>query len=232
MPLQAMQIVSLATQAAGVPGFTAQAGQFLNMILSDLCTDYDFDLAKKTTVITLGVSSGPYALPSDYLRALKDDIFYTFNGVPYPLVPVDLSEWDSYPQQAGFNAYPTAYATDMSQTPPVLYVWPPSNGSLPLTVRYFSQMPDIAQPETSATVPWFPNQTYLITRLTGELMRIADDERMADYLGDGPEGAQGILDRYLKLKDDSETRSKRVTLDRRFFRPRWGSLKNTKSIGF
>lgn len=232
MPLQAMQLVSLATEAAGVPGFTAQAGQLLNMIQSDLCQTYDFDIAKKTTVIPLGVSSGPYALPSDYLRALKDDIFYTFNGVPYPLVSVDLSEWDSYPQQAGFNAYPTAYATDMSQSPPALYVWPPSNGNLPLTVRYFSQMPDIAQPETSSVVPWFPNQDYLLTRLTGELMRIADDERYIEFLGSGDHGAQGILDRYLKLVDDKETRAKRVTLDRRFFRPRWGELKNTKSIGF
>jgi hypothetical protein len=232
VPLQATQIVSLAAQVANVPGFTAQAGQLLNMILSDLCETYDFDLAKKTVTINLGVSSGPYPLPADYLRALRDDIFYTFNGVPYPLVPVDLSEWDSYPQQAGFNAYPTAYATDMSQSPPVLYVWPSANGQLPLTIRYYSQMPDIAQPETSSVVPWFPNQDYLITRLAGELMRISDDDRYEAFLGSGDAGAQGILRRYLELKDDSETRSKRVTLDKRFFRPRWGALKNTKSIGF
>lgn len=232
MPLSAAQLVSLATQDAGVPGFTAQAGQLLNMILGDLCKEYDFDLAKKVTVITLTASSGPYPLPSDYLRAIKDDIFYTFDGVPYPLVSVDLAEYDGYPQQAGFNAYPTAYATDMSQSPPVLYVWPPAFGQLPLTVRYFSQMADITQPETSATVPWFPNQTYLRRRLAGELMGIADDDRMDDWLGESATGAQGILDRYLKLKDDSETRTKRVTLDKRFFRSRWGELRNTKSIGF
>jgi hypothetical protein len=232
MPLSAMQLVSQATQIAGCPGFTAQAGQLLNMILSDLCEDYDFDLAKKTTLITLGTSSGPYNLPTDYLRTLKSEVFYTFNGVPYPLTSVDLAEFDAYPQQAGFNAYPTMYATDMSQSPPTLYVWPPANGGLPLTVRYFSQMPDITQPETSAAVPWFPNQTYLLTRLAGELMKLSDDERYETFLGQGDAGAQGILDRYLKLKDDSETRAKRVTLDQRYFRPRWGSLKNTKTIGF
>lgn len=232
MPLQATQIVALATQAAGVPGFTSQAGQFLNMILSDLCQTYDFDIAKKVAAINLSASSGPYSLPSDYLRALRDDIFYTFDGVPYPLVSVDLAEYDLYPQQAGFNAYPTTYATDLSQSPPALYVWPPANGTLALTVRYFSQMPDISAPETSSTVPWFPNQDYLITRLTGELMRLADDDRCAEYLGEGPEGAQGILRRYLDLKDDRETRAQRVTLDKRYFRPRWGSLKNTKTIGF
>jgi hypothetical protein len=232
MPLQAMQIVSQATQIAGVPGFTSQAGQLLNMILSDLCETYDLDLAKKIVPVNLTVSSGPYTLPADYLRAAKDDVFYVFNGVPYPLINVDLAEWDALPQQAGFNDYPTAYATDMSQSPPVLYVWPPSNGQLPLTVRYFSQMPDITQPETSAVVPWFPNQSYLLTRLAGELMRIADDDRYEAFLGSGDAGAQGILKRYLEMKDDSETRSKRVTLDKRFFRPRWGALKNTKSIGF
>jgi len=232
VPLQAQQLVSLATQAAGVPGFTSQAGQLLNAILSDLCQDYDLDVAKKTTTIALGASSGPYALPSDYLRALRDDVFYTFDGVPYPLTNVDLAEYDGYPQQAGFNAYPTTYATDMSQSPPVMYVWPPANGSLPLTVRYFSQMPDIATPETSSVVPWFPNQNYLLTRLTGELMRIADDDRTERFLGDGPAGAEGILRRYLDLKDDKETRAARVTLDKRFFRSRWGSLKNTKTIGF
>ena len=232
MPLQANQIVTLATQGAGVPGFTSQAGQLLNMILSDLCQTYDFDVTKQITTINLTNSPGPYPLPATYLRALKDDIFYVFNGVPYPLVPVDLAEYDLYPQQAGFNAYPTAYATDMSQSPPTILVWPPPNGVLALTIRYFSQMADIANPATSNVVPWFPNQDYLITRLTGELMRLADDERCAEFLGDGHMGAQGILRRYLDLKDDKETRAQRVTLDKRFFRPRWGSLKNTKSIGF
>ena len=65
------------------------------------------------------------------------------------------------------------------------------------TLRYFCQMPDIATPETSALIPWFPNQTYLVTRVAGELMRATDDSRMSDYLGEGPEGAGGILNRYL-----------------------------------
>lgn len=232
MPLQATQIVSLATQMAGQPGFTSQAGQLLNMILSDLCKDYDFDLAKKVTTVMLSSVSGPYNLPSDYLRSIKDDVFFTLNGVPYPLVNVDLAEFDNQPQQTGIVAYPTLYATDVSQSPPALYVWPPAIGQLPLTVRYFSQMPDITQPETSAAVPWFPNQTYLITRLAGELMKLTDDERADDFLGQSDNGAQGILDRYLKLKDDSETRSKLVSLDKRFFRRGFASLPATKIFGY
>lgn len=232
MPLSAAQFCSLSTATAGVPGFMSQAGQLLNIILSDLCKEQDFDLAKKTVVLNLGTTTGPYNLPSDYLRAIKDEVFYIFNDVPYTLTSVDLAEFDGYPTQAGFNAYPTAYATDMSQSPPALFVWPPPNGTLPLTVRYFSQMPDIVQPETSDVVPWFPHQAYLLTRLSGELMRIADDDRYEAFLGEGEAGAQGILKRYLELKDDGETRAKRVTLDKRFFRPSFGSLRNTKSVGF
>ena len=228
MPLQSTQIVSLATQMASLPGFTSQAGQFLNMILSDLCQARDLDITKKVTTISLGATSGPYNLPADYLRAIKDEVFYTLNGIPYPLIPVDLAEFDNSPQQAGFNSYPTMYATDMSQSPPALYVWPPSNGVLPLTIRYFSQMPDIVTPELSNVVPWFPNQDYLITRLAGELMKIADDDRWTAFLTQ----ADKILNFYLDLKDDSETRTHRVSLDKRFFRPRWGSLPSTKVVGF
>lgn len=232
MPLQAMQIVSLAAQIAGCPGFTSQAGQLLNMIQSDLCQTYDFDLTKKLATVMLSSTSGPYPLPGDYLRSIKDDVFFTLNGVPYPLVNVDLSEFDNQPQQTGIVSYPTLYATDMSQSPPALYVWPPAMGQLPLTVRYFSQMPDITTPETSAATPWFPSQDYLVTRLAGELMKLSDDERAGDFLGDGPAGAQGILRRYLDLKDDSETRSKLVTLDKRFFRRGFSSLPATKIFGY
>lgn len=232
MALQAQQIVTLATQIAGVPGFTSQAGQLLNVILSDLCQTYDFDVAKKTATLTLGSDFGPYALPSDYLRAKNGDVFYTYNSTPYSLVPIDYAEFDMFVKQQGLNSMPAYFATDMSQAPPNLYVWPPASGTFPLTVRYFAQMPDITTPETSTSVPWFPNQDYLVTRLAGEVMKIADDDRAGGYLGDGAGGAQGILRRYLNLKDDKSTRTEFVKLDRRRFGNRFDSVKNTKTIGF
>ena len=93
-------------------------------------------------------------------------------------------------------------------------------------------MPDIVNPSTSTAIPWFPNQTYLLTRLAGEVMRLTNDKRTDDYLGEGPVGAQGLLNRYLKLVNDDEDRAKRVTLDRRFFSNDFWRLKNTKTIGF
>ena len=115
---------------------------------------------------------------------------------------------------------------------PVLYVWPPASGSYPLTIRYQPQMPDIATPETSTDVPWFPNQKYLINRLAGELMMLTDDDRATAYLGNNPQGAEGILTKYLKMKDDGEGHAHRVQLDRRYFGSRFNKLPNTKLIGW
>lgn len=233
MPLQSSQICALAAQAAGVPGWTAQAGQLLNMVLSDLCETYDFDAARGTVTLSItgSTGSGPYNLPSDYLRAEEGDAFYTLNQVPYALIAIDLAEYDALTQQGGIAAYPDFYATDMSQSPPAIYFWPPPAQVLPVTIRYRRQMPDITAPEASSTVPWFPNQNYLITRLTGELMKIADDERCAQFLGEGPAGAQGILKRYLELKDDSSSRAKTVKLDQRRFGTAFNRLPGTKVIG-
>lgn len=232
MALQAQQIVNLAAQIAGVPGFTSQAGQFLNAVLSDLCQQYDLDVAKKVTTITFNATSGPYTLPSDYLRAIRNDVFFTYNGVKYSLIPIDLVEYDLLVQQAGMNSFPSMYATDMSQSPPQLFVWPPPSGAYPLTVRYFAQMPDIATPETSTSIPWFPNQNFLITRVAGELMKIAGDDRTEAFLGSGEGGAQGILDRYLKMKDDSGNRAEFVRLDRRYFGGAYNKVPNTKTLGW
>lgn len=238
MSLNASQICSQAREIAKVPGYTAQSGQLLNVILSDLCQTYDFDVIRKIdTSITLGTAagSGPYALSEDYLRARINEIFYTINGVKYVMVSLELWEFDALVQQAGINNFPQCYATDVSlqaNATPVLYVWPPASGSYPLTIRYQPQMPDILTPEVSTDVPWFPNQSYLITRLSGELMRLSDDTRMDTYLGDSPSGAQGILDRYLKLKDDSEGHAQTVQLDRRYFGKSFNRLPNTKIVGW
>lgn len=252
MALTASQIIALACQDAHVPGMTAQAGQTLNMVLSDLCQTYDFALARKTfyfnfnpgLVAQVGNSiygSGPYPLPADFLRCADGrSVFWTLQGVPYFLVPIDLSEFDGTVQQAGLQSYPYWFCTDLSlgdeganaDTTPMAYVYPPPSGAFPVTVRYYSQMADIVTPETSQVVPWFPSQTYLRTRVAGEMMKLADDDRYQSFLGEGPEGAQGILRRYLMLKDDSSDRATTVTLDRRRFGSRYSSLPNTKTIGW
>ena len=236
MPLQAQQLVSLACQEAKCPSWTSQAGQKLNLILNELCS-YDMDVIRGAYLFSFNGSTGPYPLATDWLRANREDVFYTIDGVKYFMTPIELAEYDALIQQAGLNSYPQNYAVDNSQTTvaslgaPQMYVWPPANGAYPVTARYFRQMPDITTPETSSTIPWFPSQLYLQRRLTGEMMLMSGDDRAGVFLGgqsrDGFLGAQAILDRYLKTEGDEVPKT--VTLDRRRFGPRWGALRDTKT---
>lgn len=254
--MTAAQLVEMACQIAKAPGYGAQAGQLLNLILADLCQTYDFQVARRTHYFVmdpglaapLGNSvygSGPYDLPADFLR-LEDPDAATYNigdGVPRDLIGCDLTEFDQLVQQAGNQSYPYLIAVDMSPvdaeqqgtTPgvPQMYLWPPPSGAYAGQLRYFRQMDDIATPEASTVVPWFPNQAYLKTRLAGELMQISDDDRSRAFLGDTPDGAQGILNRYLKLKDNGNNRAKSVKLDRRTFGGgNFANLRNTKNLGW
>jgi hypothetical protein len=247
MALTAAQIVALANQDASTQGYTSQAGELLNVILQELCQNYDLDDARGTYVFTfnpgqatdptlypnVSPGGGPYALPSDFLRMVDDkDATWYNQGVPYPMIPCDLSEYDNLVQQAGQQAYPYIFATDTSQSPPNLLVWPPPSGAYQCLIRYRRQMPDITTPESSSTVPWFRNTQYLRTRLAGEMMKIADDDRWEKFLGDGPSGAQGILLRYLRMAGDKNDRAQEAKLDRRRFHGSMRNLPNTKTIGW
>ena len=239
MALTSSQIVTLAVQAAKCPGFLGQAGQLLNTILQELAQTYDFDAAHGIYQFNFNLSltgtnsnllpgSGPYPLPSDYLRADPGDVFWTLLGVPYQLTNISLQQLDMTVQQAGVQTYPYWYATDLSASPPTLYVYPPPSGAYPVTVRYRRQMPDITTPETSSTVPWFPNTQYLRTRLTAELMRLTDDDRADGMIRE----SEDILRRYLTMKDDQEDRSVSVRLDPQRFGKGFNRLKQTKIVGW
>src|ERR1700722_4908022 len=179
MPLQAQQIVSLACQISKCPGYTSQAGQFLNTMLQSLAQDYDFEVIRKSFNFTFNTSStgngyvagcGPNLMPTDMLRIHKKGAFYMISGVPYTMIGYEQNEFDQFVQQAGNQAYPYAFYMDVSKSPMELYVWVPAAGAYPATVRYNPQMPDITAPETSATVPWFPNTDLLIMGTAGALM--------------------------------------------------------------
>lgn len=248
----------------------SQAGQLLNIVLQELCQNFDFDAARGAPFhFNFNGTTGPYNLPADYLRMRQGKSFYIYNGQPYFMNYIELEEYDALIQQPGFFDFPRNITVDMADqlagvsgefnpqdfstdlaigpgpqgqgldpTPPQAYVWPPPSIVVTVTVRYYRQMPWIPTPETSQTVPWFPNQQYLIACLAGRLMQIADDERASFFLTDNEQingqGAGVILRRYLKMKDDPEGRAKVVSLDRRRFgaQSNWNRLPNTKSIGW
>ena len=130
MSLTAAQICTLSAQIAKCPGFTSQAGQLLNYILQELAQDYDFDVIRKTKNFNLSTSasgngyaigSGPNLMNSDFLRAHRNDAFYTISGVPYPMIGVSQEEFDLFVQQAGLNSYPYMFYVDVSTSPAGLY---------------------------------------------------------------------------------------------------------------
>lgn len=135
------EILARAMQIAKAPslgssnGYTVQAAGELRAILSDLCEQCDFAVARGFYSFVFNSqansmlggqnigASGPYPLPLDYLRTsgssgsegAQKSTFWFINGVPYPMVPCDLAEFDMQVQQAGISSYPWLWATDMAQ---------------------------------------------------------------------------------------------------------------------
>jgi hypothetical protein len=252
--LTAAQIITQACQIAHAPGFKTIALNALNAILLDLAQTYDFDLIKKYFTFPFiltpapGVNNYSYALgsgnvmPADFLRLCPEGSYYLISGVPYNMIGVTQAQFDRFVQQAGLNSFPNNFYIDIAQTPAVLFIWPPPSGAFQVSIRYFPTPADIAA--TAITNPndaqtcWFPNTVYLYTRLAGEVMKAADDDRWQAFLGtDDPDkdtagSACDILRRYLRMKDDPENVTKQVKLDRRTFRPDTSQLRNTKNIGW
>ncbi len=226
MALQAQQIVALALSAGrGTSGYTSQAGQFLNAILSYLAQTYDFDECRKTVVLPVTGNTASYSLPTDYLRARE--VFYYVSGTPFYLNQIPLEEYDQLFNGPGINNYPEQFATQVETSPPTMYFWPPPNISLSVNLRYQSQPSDILTPETSSVIPWFPNQQYLIKRLTADIAMLTDDTRHQSLLAE----SAAILDKFLMIDDDKSGYAQQVTLDRRRFR-NISNLKPTKVTGF
>jgi len=220
--MSAQQIVQHATQIARVPGYTVQAGRILNQVLVELTQEYDIAVALHTSTVTVtaggaGNGTGPYSLPDDYLRMASHEATYLINAIPYVLTQITLAQFDALINQTGLSAYPYNFTTDVSTTPVSFFVYPPPLVQIYIKIRYYGILPEIQQSETSAVVPWFPNQNYLVNRVAGELMRIAGDPRAESFLGDGPSGAVGILRRWLNLQGDKEDAAAVVDLDRRYF---------------
>lgn len=220
MALTAQQIISLATQKAKVPGMAIQAGQILNTILLEMAQTYDFGVALVTTTINLtaGIGTGPYPLPALYQRMSSDLLFIASGGVANRVTKITLQQLDNLVAVGAAAAIPSNFTTDISLSPPNLYVWPPANANLTLPIRYYSAFADIVTPETSSQIPWFPCQAYLNTRLLGELYALNSKQELAAlYLGDSSVGAAGILRRYLYIQGDRGSDSQQILSDRRMF---------------
>lgn len=222
MPLAASQIVADACQIAKCPGFTAQGGRAFNLVLSDLVQHRNLKVNLVSASISANAGSvGPYNLESDYLRTYE--LFYLVNGEPLFLDPSSRAEFDADNYSGVGNGYPSEYATDLSPVAGggvgLLYIFPSSATPLSLTHRYFVNRTEIATPETSAAVPWFSDQDYLVQATAMRLMRITDDARYESYVA----RCEDMLRLHLLMEGDEQQVVKEVKLDPRRFRGNGGA---------
>jgi hypothetical protein len=230
--LTAAQIVTLATQAAKCPGFTSQAGQYLNSILLTLCQTKDVAAARTSVVVTPTVGViGPYNLPADFLRVRKNDIWFIDPGnpgVPQHLVKAWQDDFDMLIYTPGMASYPAEYTVDMAVAPPTISFWPPPGGVYPVTIRYMRQFTPITTPETSSSIPWFPSSDWLVDKLTARLCQHTGDDRASMLEA----RADTDLKQYLLMDDDPESIAKQVKPDPRYFKRPRRALLPTKQTDF
>lgn len=206
------QIVALACQIAKCPGFISQGGQQLNLALNDLVLHRDLKMNRvPTTIAVSAASNGPFTLATDYLRTY--DLFYTINNFPYFLYPMSQEQYDQLFKDPSIANYPYCFTTDLTaqatQSAGSLYIYPQSNTALSLTHRYMINRADIATPESSSTVPWFPDQDYLLHATATRLMKITDDGRYDKFVADG----EAMLRTHLIMEGDEQMVVKEVRLD-------------------
>jgi hypothetical protein len=141
MPRNAQSIISeaLAISKTGniiggaQAGYTIQALAALNSVLDFLSETVDFARATRQfyftfapSLVTLGggniITAAANPLPIDYQRvqtsggstgAQRSTKWY-FQGVPYDMVEIDLTEWDDQVMQPGIQSYPYFCTKDMS----------------------------------------------------------------------------------------------------------------------
>jgi len=226
MSITASQIVADACQIAKCPGYLAQAGRQLNLVLSDLVLHRNLKVNLITQTLNIPANSfGPFNLETNYLRTY--DMFYLVSGTPYFLNPCSLKEIDAENYQSGISNYPYEFATDLSPVPTtgigLLYIYPASGTTLTVTHRFYNQQADIANPSTSSVVPWFSDQDYLTMATATRLMRFTDDDRYQSYVAE----CEKLLLIHLMEEGDEQNVVKSVQLDPRRFRT-GGSLRPTK----
>ncbi len=232
MAYTCQQIITLATQIAKAPGYTSLAGQLLNVVLEELWQVYDFAFSRQKTYIDLTVTQPTdsygqplgYSLPTLHERTLE--AFYIVNGAPRTVTQLPIEQYDNLFLGVTGSSYPEFYCIDVAQTPHTVLVYPLPPLATGIYVRYLPEQNAITTPETSSTIPWFPQQLYLITRLAAEVMMVTDDARRDKFLDD----AAKLLEKFLTMgADDRENYVQQVKLDPRTFRS-GGAQRPTKTM--
>ncbi len=212
--LTAQQICTYACQIAKCPGYTTQAGDFLNLVLESLAIKQNLDSIRRTA--TLSVNSGVpnYNLPLNFLRARQ--VFYNVNGAIYQPTEISLAQYNGLFQGNIATDYPYNFAVDMapssSGSAPIIYFYPNPLTGLTVTVQYQDDTVTITNPSTSSVIPWFIDHDYLVNAVAQRLMKITDDVRHDAMKFESDDK----LREFLRLNNGNTLKT--VSLDPRVFR--------------
>jgi hypothetical protein len=141
MPRTAASIINAAQQIARTPAYGSQALDEFNSLLRYVEETVDFSSARgqwnfffNTNLVNSGagniIQTAGVPIPIDYLRvqvsggstgAQRSSKWY-FQGVPYDMVEVDLTEFDDQVQQAGIQSYPYFWTLDLAQYQPIIEI--------------------------------------------------------------------------------------------------------------
>ena len=224
--LTAQQIVADACAIARAPGFTAIGGRQLNLVLNDLVLHRDLKVNRKLTTFTASAGvNGPFSLGSDYLRTY--DMWFEVNNFPYFLFPLGQDQYDQLFKDPSIANYPYAYATDLgssaTQSNVSVFIFPQTNSALTMNHRYMVNRPDIPNPASSAVIPWFQDQDYLVHATATRIMKFTADDRLPTFEQVG----EAMLKTHLIMDGDEHQVVKSIKLDpQRFHLNR--SLRPTK----
>lgn len=234
----AQQLVTLACQICNAPGRAVQAGQLLNMILNTYALTLDLDTVRLTTTLNTGpqpVIPYFYPLPSNYLRMSDGDIFYNVLGEVFKPKQFSLAELDASYTASGISNYPEWWATDIAAVPqptagtsPSIAFYPPPAIPIVMTARYRPKSLDITSPESSASIPYYPDQLGLLKELCIHVGDVAGgDDRSTRW----EKEVERRMRKYLTMDDDKEGYAQTVKLDARNFRSNQ-NLPPSKLLGF
>ncbi len=226
MSISAAQIVADACSIAKCPGMIALGGRQLNLVLADLVLHRNLKVNLVSSNINIPANTnGPFNLELDYLRTYE--LLYYIEDQPYFLNPSNRQQFDAEPNKSTTSNYPYEWASDLSPVadglPGLLYIYPQSNQNLTMIHRYFVKRADIANPESSTSIPWFADQDYLVQATAMRLMRVTDDVRYDRFVA----MCDKMLESHLLTEGDEQQVVKEVKLDPRRFKV-GGALRPTK----
>lgn len=200
------------TQLANGPEFEAQL--WLNQILFDIYTLYDWPMLQTTVAMTLNAD---ITLPTDFAKTLDDNalVINTIDSSPvYRVIQqVDRETYDRVKGPGTATGQPMVWFCDLNTS--TGRIWPLASGqSVSGTLRYQSLPADIAIDLTGdSVIPTFPWHDFLIQALYTYTLEYENDGRAQAEV----QKREAFLAKILKAAHPSRSGPSTIPLDPQVF---------------